>query len=188
MTMGFIGRSVRRHRLRKWASTEATGVTPLSSIRRATVIIDASDPAFEECRDEVMRFFGERGIKTRILYSDFRRFNKEVRPVTDEKDTFMRKDIGIFGLPKMKKLRPLIEEECDLLISLPDDERFLTEFFTKAVKARFKIGSCGCGGEQFDLVVTPEWTGRCRDGRQSAEESAQKEVFDKISELLLQMR
>lgn len=154
--MGLIAKSIRSHRLRKYSSTMQTGFTPLGSIRKALFIIDAEDPSWDKCRKEAEDFCSRHGIQSEILYSDFRKFSKEVQPRTEAGKTFRRKDIGLFKLPKMKKMRStVLGMEPDLLVCLSPDRRFLMEFIAKAVKARFKIGRNVFSGEPYDLVIVP---------------------------------
>lgn len=154
--MGLIAKSIRSHRLRKYASTLQTGFVPLSGIRKALFIIDAEDPSWDRCRKEAEDFCRHHGIQAEILYSDFRRFSKEVHPRTEAANTFLRKDIGLFSLPKMKKMQSLLlSKDTDLLVCLSPDGRFLMEFIAKAAKARFKIGRNIFPGEPYDLVIVP---------------------------------
>lgn len=192
--MGFIGNIFRRRRLGKYASRMQTGFVPLAGIRTATFIINAEDPSREKCLDEINSFCAAHSIKARIFYSDFRKFNRNVRPVTDAATTFTRKDIGIFGLPKMKRIRPVIAEDTDLFVSLSPDCRFIMEFLTKAMKARFKIGRCLFPGEPSDLVIRPDGesgqTGTAMAGKETGQgpDDCQTEIFRKISGLLTKIR
>lgn len=154
--MGLIAKSIRSHRLRKYSSTLQTGFVPLGSIRKALFIIDAEDPSCDKCRKEAEAFCSRHGIQVEILYSDFRKFSKDVQPCTEAARTFRRKDIGLFKLPKMKKMRSTVLcQEPDLLVCLSPDGRFLMEFIAKAAKARFKIGRNIFPGDPYDLVIVP---------------------------------
>ncbi|MBO8455165.1 MAG: hypothetical protein IAC08_02015 [Bacteroidetes bacterium] len=154
--MGLIAKSIRSHRLRKYSSTMQTGFTPLGSIRKALFIIDAEDPSWDRCRKEAEDFCSRHGIQAVILYSDFRKFSKEIQPRTEAGKTFRRKDIGLFKLPKMKKMRStVLSLEPDLLVCLSPDGRFLMEFIARATKARFKIGRNIFPGDPYDLVIVP---------------------------------
>lgn len=154
--MGLIAKSIRSHRLRKYSSTLQTGFVPLGSIRKALFIIDAEDPSCDKCRKEAEDFCRRNGIHAEILYSDFRKFSKEVQPRTEAGRTLRRKDIGLFSLPKMKKMRStVLSPDPDLLVCLSPDGRFLMEFIANAVKARFKIGRNIFPGDPYDLVIVP---------------------------------
>lgn len=192
--MGLIGNILRKRRLRKYASRVQTGFVPLSDIRTATFIIDAEDHSREKCLDEINSFCSAHKIKARLFHSDFRKFNRNVQPVTDAATTFTRKDIGIFGMPKMKRMRPVIAEDTDLFVSLSPDCRFTMEFLTKAMKARFKIGRCIFPGEPFDLIIRPDGESRQTETEMQGKESGQGqnekqlEVFREISGLLEKIR
>lgn len=164
--MGLIAKSIRSHRLRKYSSTLQTGFVPLGSIRKALFIIDAEDPSWDRCRKEAEDFCRRHGIQSEILYSDFRKFSKEIQPRTEAGSTFRRKDIGLFSLPKMKKMQSLLSKDTDLLVCLSPDGRFLMEFIARAAKARFKIGRNIFPGDPYDLVIVPS-EHNDGDGRQA---------------------
>lgn len=186
--VGFIGRFFRNRRLKKYSCDSRTGFIPLSSAKSAVVIIDAEDSSYSECRKAAEDFFRRYGISVRFLYSDFRKFNKTTRPVSDAADTITRKDIRIFGLPRMKKVRPMIAEGTDILISLSTDTGFVTEFLVKSIKARFRIGRTLFPGEPFDLMIVPEQKeSEATDGKEgNAPEPhvPQTDVFNTIADFL----
>lgn len=184
--MGFIGNFFRKRRLKKYASKTETGFIPLSSAKDVTVILDAEDRSFQKCRRDVEKFFAGYGIRTRFIYADFRKFTRDIRPVTDAAETVFRRDSWIFGLPKMKKVRPMIAGKTDILISFPTDRRFILEFIIKSIDARFKIGRVQLEGEPFDMTVVSEedqTAQRTKDAAQ-AEKIPQDKVFNTIRDFL----
>lgn len=170
--MGLIAKSIRSRRLRKYSSTMPTGFVPLGSIRKALFIIDAEDPSWDRCRKDAEDFCRRHGIQSEILYSDFRKFSKEIQPRTEAGKTFLKKDIGLFSLPKMKKMQSLVlSKDADLLVCLSPDGRFLMEFIARAAKARFKIGRNIFPGDPYDLVIVPS---EHNDGNNSPAENTGK--------------
>lgn len=171
-----LGNLFRRHRLKKYSSPVETGLLPLKDIRKAIVIIDAEDPSFAECERIVSENLRRNGIDAEIYYSDFRKFNRDIRPVTAAERTFRKKDSGVFGLPKMKKVRLFIGTEADMFISLSPSDLFIMEFIAKSVRTRFKAGRTVFTDEPFDLVIRPSGDDEPHAG--------QKQIFLKIMEFI----
>lgn len=181
--MGFIGQWLRNRRLRKYRSSIPTGFVPLSGMKKATVILDAEDPTWEECRKEAEDFFRSRGIATDFIYTDFRKFSNGIKPVTEASRTLFRRDIRCFGLPRMKKVRPMLDGQTDLLLSFSTCSDFIMEFVTKSIKARFRIGRCHFPGEPFDMMVVPVAQAE-KDQEEPVEQAPQTEVFRTVADFL----
>ena len=73
---------LRRHSLKKNASTEPTGFVPLSDIRSAVAFIDVEDTSFNECKNSLLLFFREHNIKGDIFFFDFRNLTEGERLIT----------------------------------------------------------------------------------------------------------
>lgn len=194
-----LGNLFRRHRLKKYSSPVTTGFVPLKDIRKAIVIIDAADPAYQECAGTAENFFKKNGITVEIHYTDFRkscnRLPDETWPGHQNAAGFFRKrDISLFKMPKIKKIKEIIKNDYDLLISLSPDNIFFMEFLTKIIRARFKTGRVVFSGEPFDLVIIPSESGDYkpyhneRDGNRIDEEENihvnQEKVLNKIIDFL----
>ena len=83
----------------------------------------------------------------------------------------------------------------DLLLCLTDDASFCTEYLSKAVKARFKIGRKPFDGDPFDIIVaerlaeTPDPEGDTMGNRpdtqpRTASTSVIEEIFMTITEII----
>ena len=194
-----LGNLFRRHRLKKYSSPVTTGFVPLKDIRKAIVIIDAADPAYQECAGTAENFFKRNGITAEIHYTDFRkscnRLPDETWPGHQNAAGFFRKrDISLFKMPKIKKIKEIIKNDYDLLISLSPDNIFFMEFLTKIIRARFKTGRVVFSGEPFDLVIIPSESGDYkpyhneRDGNRIDEEENihvnQEKILNKIIDFL----
>lgn len=143
----------RNRRLKKDRSDVPTGFVPLRKIGSAIVIIDAAEPDQSLCRQKVDSFFSQHRISSTVLYVDFRKLNKNVRPVTDKAATIFRKDLNWFGRPDLKKAASVTGKPADLFICLADDSSYCTEYLSKSARAKFKIGRKPFEGDPYNLIV-----------------------------------
>ena len=58
----FLKNYFRRRSLRRHACNEPTGIVPLGEVRTVAVFLDAEDPSFESCRQELQAFFSENNL------------------------------------------------------------------------------------------------------------------------------
>ena len=144
---------LRRHSLKKNASTEPTGFVPLSDIRSAVAFIDVEDTSFNECKNALMLFFREHNIKGDIFFFDFRKLTEGERLITSITTTVLKKDLNWFGKPSNEKVALMLSGEPDLFISLLPFNDYPLEFMAKGSRARFKIGRVQLPGDTFDLVI-----------------------------------
>ena len=139
-----LGNLFRRHRLKKYSSPVTTGFVPLKDIRKAIVIIDAADPAYQECADTAESFFQGNGITVEIHYTDFRKSGNRLPDKTghghqNTAGFFQKRDIGLFKMPKIKKIREIIKNDYDLLISLSPDNIFFEKVLNKIIDFLSKV-------------------------------------------------
>lgn len=182
-------RFFRKRRLNRDASQVGTGIMPLDAIKSVTVLIDSGEPDFEECSDAVRAFFRKNGLNPALAYADFRKFNRSIRPSTDNTETIFRRSLNWFGKPSAKKTPAALSSPCDLFICLSGSDRFCIEYVSAAIPAKFKIGRTEFAGEPYDMVFSvPRGEADAVDGRKddgAAEKQAgQTEIFSIIAGFL----
>ncbi len=143
----------RRQSLKKYSSTEPTGITPLSQLHSAVTFIDVEDTSFAACKNAIMAFYRDNNIKGEIFFYDFRKLGEGERLITSIMTTVLKKDLNWFGKPKQEKVDLMLQGEPDLFISLIAKDDYPIEFMAKCSKARFKVGRIQLPGNTFDLVV-----------------------------------
>ncbi|MBR6305803.1 MAG: hypothetical protein IKR38_03360 [Bacteroidales bacterium] len=143
-----------RRSLRKCASRVPTGLLSLGKVRSAVVFIDVEDTTFDQCKNAVLSFFRDRGIKADIFFFDFRKLSKEERLITSITTTVLRKDLNWYGRPSREKVALMLSGEPDLFISLLAQPSFALEYMAASSHARFKVGRNG--SPVFDLVFRAE--------------------------------
>ena len=165
---------LRRQSLKKHASTEPTGFVPLEKIHSAVAFIDVEDTSFNECKNALMIFFREHGIKGDIFFFDFRKLTEGERLITSITTTVLKKDLNWFDKPDKEKVSIMLSGEPDLFISMVDKDDFPIEFMAKCCRAKFKIGRRQLPGDTFDMIFTdrPDKT------------TSQDEVFKKMIQIL----
>lgn len=143
-----------RRSLRKCASRVPTGLLSLGKLRSAVVFIDVEDTTFDQCKNAVLSFFRDRGIKADIFFFDFRKLSKEERLITSITTTVLRKDLNWYGRPSREKVALMLSGEPDLFISLLAQPSFALEYMAASSHARFKVGRND--SPVFDLVFRAE--------------------------------
>lgn len=169
---------LRRQSLKKCASPEPTGFVPLSDVRSAVAFIDVEDTSFNECKNGLLAFFRENGIKGDIFFFDFRKLDQGERLITSITTTVLKKDINWYGKPSREKVDLMLSGEPDLFISLLPTGIFPIEYMAKCSRARFKVGRVQLPGNTFDLVVKDP----------SGRELSQAEAFVEIEKLLKRVK
>lgn len=137
----FLKNYFHRRSLRHYACNEPTGIVPLGEVRTVAVFLDAEDPSFESCRQELQAFFSENNLN-----GDFF--------ITDITKKGLKKEYNWFGQPTAKTISRLQGMRADICISLLRDASFPVEFLVKCIPSRFKIGRIQLPGNPFDLVVS----------------------------------
>ena len=142
-----------RYSLKKSASKEPTGLLSLKAVRSAVAFIDVEDSSWESCKNALMAFFREHGIKGDIFFFDIRRIEKGERLITSINTTVLKKDLNWYERPSPEKTRIMLEGEPDLFISLLPRANYPLEYMVRCSRARFKVGREQLPGNVFDLVV-----------------------------------
>jgi len=144
---------MRRRSLKKYSSTEPTGILPLSKVKSAVAFIDVEDTSFDVCKNAILAFFRENNIRGEIFFFDFRKLTEGERLITSITTTILKKDLNWYGRPSKEKIGYMLDGEPDLFISLLPRADYTIEFMAKCSKAHFKIGRCQLPGNTFDIVV-----------------------------------
>ena len=169
---------LRRWSLRKSASKEPTGLLPLQAVGSAAAFISVEEQDFEACKNAILAFFREHGIKGSVFFFDFRRIEKGERLITSITTTVLKKDLNWYGQTSPEKTRLMLEGEPDLFLSLLPANSFPLEYMARCSKARFKVGRQQLPGNVFDLVVMDP----------ADKTLSQKEAFGEIVKLLNTVR
>lgn len=164
---------LRRRALRRAASKLPTAILPLSLIRSATVLLDASEPSFEGCEGRIRAYFSRLRIQVKFIYIYLEKLDKGAAAPVDVTQALLLRDLDWCGRPASAKLRSLAGSGTDLFISLCEDS-YPAEFLSCSIPARFKIGRFPIAS--FDVVL---------DGRQG---QTQEEVFISITELFTKIK
>lgn len=170
----FLKRLLRKQALRKNAAGGKTGITPLGDVRSAVAFIDVEDPSWESCKNALMAFFRDKGIKGDIFFFDFRKLSEGERLITSIATTVLKKDLNWYGKPSQEKVDLMLRGEPDLFLSLLASDAFPIEYMARCSRARFKVGRIQLPGEVFDLVV------REPDGKACS----QLDIFREMSDIL----
>ena len=144
---------LRRWSLRKSASTEPTGLLPLQAVHSAVAFISVEGQDFEACKNDILAFYRNHGIKGSVFFFDFRNIEKGERLITSIATTVLKKDLNWYGQPSPEKTRLMLEGEPDLFISLLPANSYPLEYMVRCSRARFKVGRQQLPGNVFDLVV-----------------------------------
>ena len=159
----FLTTWLRKHRLKKYASSRPTGFMPLGKIRTVLVIADGTEP---ECLKDTARleaFFSGFGIVSSFIYTDLRKIGRDTIVYACGDNVITRRDTDWTGMPDLRRKGHLFSGDYDLLISLKDSAGFTEKFLAVTANAGFKIGTCAFHGHPFDLVIADrqEPDGQC---------------------------
>lgn len=154
-----IKRIIRDNYLKKKVSKINTGIIPLSKIKTAVTFIDVEDRTFDKCRQEVLNFYREAGIKGEIFFFDFRKIDKKERLITSPNTTILKRDLNIIGCPPEEKVNIMQSIKPDLFISLIKNADFPIEYMAKCSEAKFKIGRKQLKGNTFDIIISDKTQG-----------------------------
>lgn len=144
----------RRRAVRKYSRAVETGILPLSEISSAHFIIDVEEAEWDMLKEDILSWGRATGIKTAIYFFDFRKLNKNELLLTSIQTTIARKDLNWYGMPSLDKVAGLIEDSCDMLVSLVDTDDFPIDFVSRCSSARFKIGRKAYPGHCFDIIFS----------------------------------
>lgn len=170
----FFCNHLRRRALRKFQSKVPTAIIPITDIRSATVLLDASDSSHEACAKAIQAYFKSKDVKVRIIYTYLEKLEKTDTPPADRNATLLRRDLDWCGRPSLQKLSFITGSDSDLFISLEGENTYQAEFIAYWFPARFKIGRFPL--PVFDIVL---------DGREG---KTQAEVFQSIEDLFTKIQ
>ena len=154
----------RRRAVRKYSKAAVTSILPLSEISSAHFVIDVEEVEWDVLKEDILAWGRSAGVKTAIYFFDFRKLGKNELLLTSIQTTVARKDLNWYRMPSYDKVAGLIEEPCDLFISLVDTADFPIDFVSKCSAARFKIGRKAYPGHCFDLVLSGKPSEGLRSG------------------------
>ena len=175
-----IIRFFRDRKLRKHISPLQTGLMPLSEIHTVNAVIDVEEAGFDQLKEDILAWGKANGMKMSIYFFDFRKLGKDELLLTTIDKTLIRKGLDWIGTPNIAKIAPLMEERCDLFISLIDNGDFPIEFMSKCVRASFKVGRCAFPGHSYDMVVSGGAVGDLR--------SDSRKIFAEITDFLQKVK
>lgn len=169
-----VKKFLRKRALKKNASTVATQILPLSSVKTMAAIIDVEDTSFNTCKEAILSFCRDKHIRCEIFFFDFRKIGNEERLFTSITNTILEKDVNWYGRPSVEKMELLFSFNPDMLLSLIKGEDFPIEYMASCCRARFKIGRSQLPGDVFDFIVSDSQNREC----------SQLDVFEGIRKYL----
>ena len=165
--LDFLENIVRKQKLKKNASPVKTGFRPITEVRSVAVILDVEDPSYDRCKDQVLIYFRNSGVKrVDIYYCDFRKVGKQELLLTSIQNTILKKNLTWYGAPRKSDFSALFEDEgsnYDMLVNLVDKEDYTVEFIAKCSTAKFKIGIRQFDSRPFDFVYSFDGKVSCLD-------------------------
>lgn len=166
----------RRRAIKKLSHAVPTSLLPLSEIKSVNIIIDVEESEWDLLKEDILAWGRTSGIKLGLYFFDFRKLAKDELLLTSIQTTIARKNLNWIGMPEYETVAGMIEDPCDLFISLIDNGDFPIDFISKCSGARFKIGRRAYPGHVFDMICS----GKNVDGLRSGG----KQVFAGIIEFL----
>ena len=155
---------IRKRAVSKYSKAIATSILPLSEISSANIVIDVEETEWDVLKEDILAWGRANGIKTSIYFFDFRKLGKNELLLTSIQTTVARRDLNWYKMPSIEKVKGLIDEPCDLFISLVDTCDFPVDFVSKCAQARFKIGRRVYPGHCFDFVLSGKQPDALRSG------------------------
>ena len=154
----------RRRKIRKLSRAVPTSLLPLSEISSVNVLMDVEEIGWDTLKEDILSWGRSSGIKVSIHFFDFRKLGKNELMLTSIQTTVARNDLNWIGMPSYEKVARLIEDPCDLFISLVDTTDFAVDFLSKCSAAKFKIGRKAYEGHCFDMVISGKRNDVLRSG------------------------
>lgn len=165
--LDFLQDIVRKQKLRKNASTVKTGFKAITGVRSVAVILDVEDPSYDRCKDQVLIYFRNNGVKrVDIYYCDFRKVGKQELLLTSIQNTILKKNLTWYGAPRKNDFPGLFapeEESYDMLVNLVDKDDYTVEYIAKCSTAKFKVGIKQFDSRPFDFVYSFDDRVSCLD-------------------------
>lgn len=163
---------MRNHALKNDRSTVPTGIMPLKDVRSAITFIDVEETNFNDCKDAIMAFYRENGIKGSVFFFDFRDLTSSELLITSITMTVLKKDLNWYDKPSKANIFAMLGQKPDLFISLINSTDFPIHYMAACSEAKCKVGRVQLPGNVFDIVL------------EGTEGIPQLEVFGSIKELL----
>ena len=170
----------RKRRIKKYVSDIQTGLIPMSEISTVNVVIDVEEPGFDELKDDILAWGRSVNVKVDIYFFDFRRLSKDELLLTSITNTILKRELDWTGMPNPGKITSLINDKCDIFISMIDNGNFPIDFVARCCKARFKIGRHYYEGHPFDMIMKGNETTDLR--------SESRQIFSAITEFLTKIK
>lgn len=130
------------------------GFIPLSGALSMTLIIDASVPDWEECRDRAEAFCRRHSICLNVTYIDLD--STQDKSAAPAERTIFRKDLNWYGRPSARKAAATTGRYASILVCLCDSPNWCVEYLSRVTQAHFRIGMLKWKDFSFDCTITPD--------------------------------
>ncbi len=177
----FITDFLRNRALKKHGSKVATGIMPVNGIRTAVALIDVEDTSFDECKNAIMAFYRDFGIKGEVFFFDFRKLSDTERLITSITNTVLKKDLNFYGKPSQEKMDLMLAARPDLFLSLINKDDYPVRYMASCCEAKYKVGRRQLPGDVFDMVV-------CDQEDAEGGTTPEAEIFKSMKEIMLKVR
>ena len=148
----FMKNFLRRRKIHKFESKIETSFLPIGEIKTVNAVIDVQETGFDQLKEAIIAWGRKKGIKVTVYFFDLRKLKKGEQLLTGIDKTFLRKELSWIGTPSIEKAAPMLQEECDLFISMIDNGDFPIHFISRCSRAKFKIGRYSFEGDPFDMI------------------------------------
>ncbi|MDO5443464.1 MAG: hypothetical protein Q4G10_07315 [Bacteroidia bacterium] len=172
---------LRQNSLKKHGSKVPTGIMPVKDVKTAVAFIDVEDTSFDACKNAIMAFYREYGIKGEIFFFDFRKLSDTERLITSITNTILKKDLNFYGKPSKEKVSQMLVAQPDLFISLINKDDFPIHYMACCSEAKYKVGRKQLPGDIFDLVV-------CEQENEEGVSLPEVEIFKSIKTIMLKVK
>ncbi|MGN1212227.1 MAG: DUF6913 domain-containing protein [Candidatus Cryptobacteroides sp.] len=129
------------------------GFIPLTGALSMTLILDASVPDWEECRERAEAFCRNHSICLNVTYIDL--YRTQDKSITPSERTIFRKDLNWYGRPAGRKASYATGRYASILVCLCDSPNWCVEYLTRVTQAHFRIGMLKWKDYSCDFTVTP---------------------------------
>lgn len=143
----------RKKALQKNRPDTKPGIIPLSKVRSAAVIVDATAIDCNPTISAVNSFFSQYGIRSKVYAFNFTD-HQYLSSAREDAVFLFRRNLNWYGAVRRKKRQELMDGNEELFINLLPENVFAAEFAARCSRAAFKIGRFQLKGELYDLVVT----------------------------------
>lgn len=139
---------------KKITETRESRILPFDEIKSMILLVDASKREFLEVKKRSDAFYKTYGIRGESWYIDLRKLDKDDPLETPFERSILRDDAKWKkGLPASDRLKALLEDEVDVVISLFDTENPVIERIFNESKAGFKIARRLSNPKMADILI-----------------------------------